>query len=83
VLAVREILDRLIAHASVPIPTRCDSYLLRPADITLQVPCVDKFENETGWQPKYSLDQSIEFLLDFWRRRADQTVRTLAAAKGE
>jgi GDP-4-dehydro-6-deoxy-D-mannose reductase len=72
VMTVGEFLDRLIALSHVPIPTRCDPALLRPADVTLQIPCVDKFTRATGWRPAYSFDDSIEFLLGFWRVQAQQ-----------
>jgi GDP-mannose 4,6-dehydratase len=69
-MTVGEFLERLIRLSAVPIPTRCDPSLLRPADVTLQIPCVDKFTQATGWQPVYSFDESLKFLLDFWRLEA-------------
>lgn len=44
-----------------------DPKLLRPVDVTLQIPDVSKFENKTGWKPKYTLDDSVEFLLNYYR----------------
>ena len=55
--------------AKTSIPTRSDLKLLRPADVTLQIPCVEKFTKETGWKAKYSFDQSIDHLLEFWRKQ--------------
>lgn len=71
-VTVGEMLDRLIALSNKPIPKRCDPDLLRPADVTLQIPCVDKFIRETGWKPKYTLEESLNFLLDYWRSEADK-----------
>ena len=68
-MKVGEFLERLIALARVPIPTRCDPALLRPADVTLQIPSVKKFEEATGWMPRYSFDESMAYLLDYWRER--------------
>src|SRR6185436_3623523 len=48
-MVVGEFLNRLIAMAKVAIPTRVDPALLRPADVTLQVPSVEKFIRATGW----------------------------------
>ena len=42
-----------------------DPALLRPSDITLQIPAVGKFIKATGWKPKYSLEESVAFLLDY------------------
>lgn len=74
-MTVGEFLERLIALSETPIPTRCDPRLLRPADVTLQIPCVDKFVHETGWQPLYSFEESLTDLLAYWRREADKAAQ--------
>lgn len=71
---VGDVLDMLIAMSETPIPTRLDPELLRPADVTLQVPCIDKFVDQTGWQPEFTLEQSLADLLNHWRREADKVV---------
>jgi GDP-4-dehydro-6-deoxy-D-mannose reductase len=75
-MTVGEFLDRLIAISEVPVPTRCDPGLLRPADVTLQVPCTDKFVRETGWRPLYTFQQSLADLLDYWRKQASVAAQT-------
>ena len=72
---VGDFLDKLILLSSVPIKTRCDPELLRPADVTLQIPCVGKFSKETGWEPHYKFDESLIYLLEYWRKKADDEVR--------
>lgn len=69
-MSVGEFLQHLIQHAKVPIPTRLDPKLLRPSDVTLQIPAVDKFVKATGWKPKYSFEESIENILSYWRKEA-------------
>lgn len=69
-LTVGEFLQVLLQHAKIPISLRLDPKLLRPSDVTLQIPCVDKFVQATGWRPKYSFEESIENLLTYWRRAA-------------
>jgi GDP-4-dehydro-6-deoxy-D-mannose reductase len=44
--------------------------LLRPSDVTLQIPNTEKFVRETGWQPQYSFEESVEHLLSYWRAEA-------------
>lgn len=66
-MTVGEFLQQLIAQADKPIPTRVDPKLLRPTDVTLQIPSVEKFIATTGWHPKYSFKQSIQYLFDYWR----------------
>ena len=62
--SVGDLLQRLIDKAKCPIPTEQDAYLLRPSDITNQCPDTSKFLNATGWKPKYSLDDCVDFLLE-------------------
>jgi GDPmannose 4,6-dehydratase/GDP-4-dehydro-6-deoxy-D-mannose reductase len=78
-MTVGEFLETLVALAKVKIQTRCDPSLLRPADVTLQVPSVEKFIQATGWKPEISFEQSVSDLLAYWRREA---VVQSARAKG-
>lgn len=69
-MKVGEFLDKLIALSSVPIPTRVDPALLRPADVTLQIPSVKKFIAATNWKPEYSFEESMRYVLEYWRKQA-------------
>lgn len=82
-MKVGEFLERLIAVAKVPITTRCDPNLLRPADVTLQIPAVEKFAKATGWKPQYSFEDSLAYLLDYWRREARMTTERNAHAAAQ
>ncbi|KAF0135253.1 MAG: GDPmannose 4 6-dehydratase [Candidatus Saganbacteria bacterium] len=66
-IKVGEFMELLKKLARVPIKSEVDPKLLRPADVTLQVPDVSKFKKETGWQPKYSFEESVQYLLDHCR----------------
>jgi nucleoside-diphosphate-sugar epimerase len=68
-MTVGEFLQRLSRLAARPIPTREDPRLLRPADVTLQIPDVRKFVEATGWRPVYTFEESLEHLLNYWRRK--------------
>lgn len=74
-MTVGEFLRRLLVLSEVPIPTRCDPYLLRPADVTLQIPCVEKFVRETGWQPNYAFEESLRDLLTHCREEAQRALQ--------
>lgn len=80
-VTVGEVLDTLISLAGRPIPTRLDRSLLRPADVTLQIPSVEKFVAATGWSPRYSLEESIADLLEHWRRRAATAAASRCTAR--
>ena len=79
IIKVGEFLDVLKKLAKTSIPSRVDPALLRPADVTLQIPDTSKFERETGWKPKYSFEESVVFLLEHCRKE----VRKEAALKKE
>ncbi len=62
--SVSDILDILIKKSGIVIKCEQDPLLIRPKDITLQIPDSSKFKDETGWSPKYSLDESLDFFLE-------------------
>lgn len=68
-ISVGEFLELLKKHAKVKIPARQDPNLLRPADVTLQIPDTTRFRDATGWEPKIGFDESVKNLLEEWRRR--------------
>ena len=67
VITIGEFLDILKQKAKCHIKSSINPELLRPADITLQIPDTSKFENTTGWKPKYSFNESVENLLNCCR----------------
>lgn len=69
-MTVGQFLKKLISLSKVPIQTRLDPNLLRPAEVTLQIPSVEKFVAKTNWRPKYTFDESMRHLLSYWRERA-------------
>ncbi len=73
-IKVGEFLDLLKRFAKTDIPSRVDKSLLRPADVTLQIPDVNKFQKETGWKPKYSFDESVMYLLDHCRNEVKKEI---------
>lgn len=72
VIKVGEFLDVLKSLAKKNIPTELDSKLLRPVDVTLQIPDTSKFKEEIGWKPKYSFEQSVGHLLEHCGKGVDK-----------
>jgi GDP-mannose 4,6-dehydratase len=70
-MKVGEMLDYLISLSSMKdrIKVKVDKALLRPSDVTLQIPNIDKFIKETRWKPEISFEKTMKDLLDFWRER--------------
>ena len=69
IIKVGEFLEELRSISKVKIRLKQDPALLRPSDVTLQIPDSSKFINITKWKPKYSFKESINHLLDYWRKR--------------
>ena len=44
-----------------------DAKLLRPSDVTLQIPSTEKFRGQTGWKPAIPFEKTMTDLLDYWR----------------
>jgi GDPmannose 4,6-dehydratase len=61
-------LDRLLKLSRIKnIGIEVDPARLRPSDVTLQIPCIDKFTQATGWKPEIKFEQTMKDLLNYWR----------------
>lgn len=71
-MTVRDMLDNLLKITTYKgkIEVVVDPKLLRPADVTLQIPSVEKFKKATGWEPKISFEQTMKDTLEYWRIHA-------------
>jgi len=68
ILSVGEFLEKLKSRSTCEIISQQDPNLLRPVDITLQIPETQKFDSATGFKPEYSLEETIDFLLNSIRK---------------
>jgi len=68
VMTVGEMLRRLLKLARTEnIKVEVDPERLRPSDVTLQIPCIDKFTEATSWKPEIKFDKTLEDTLEYWR----------------
>ena len=69
-MTIREMLDLLLTMTSYKgkIEVRVDPALIRPADVTLQIPCADKFKAATGWKTEIPYRQTLLDMLIYWRQ---------------
>jgi GDP-4-dehydro-6-deoxy-D-mannose reductase len=63
-ISVKDFLTILISKTDRTIACEENPDLIRPIDVTLQIPDTRKFLSETGFFPEYTLDQSINWLLE-------------------
>ncbi len=70
-MKVAEMLDMLLALSPVggKIKVEVNLKLLRPSDVTLQIPDCSKFEKLTGWKPEISFEKTLKDTLDYWREK--------------
>ena len=66
-ITIRELLDRLVARARVPIAVRVDPERYRPNDVPLLVGDPTRIRSEVGWEPQIPLEQTLDDLLEYWR----------------
>ncbi len=67
---VGEMLKYLISlSTSKKIKIITDRARLRPIDADLQIPDTTKFYKATGWRPKITFKQTMQDLLNYWRKR--------------
>ena len=68
-LTIRQVLNMLLEMTTHQgqIKIKVDPALIRPADVTLQIPCTDKFKAVTGWKPEIPYRQTLEEMLEYWR----------------
>jgi GDP-mannose 4,6-dehydratase len=69
IISVKQFLKELIKLARCKIKHSIDKKLLRPQDVTLQIPNVKKFTKHTGWVPKVSFQESVKKLLNDCRKK--------------
>jgi GDP-mannose 4,6-dehydratase len=68
-MTVGEMLAILKRMARCPIAHEVDPALLRPSDVTLQIPDTSKFRSATGWAPRIPFETTLADLLDYHRAR--------------
>jgi GDP-4-dehydro-6-deoxy-D-mannose reductase len=79
-VAVRDVLDRLVALARVRVDVEVDPVRLRPDDVPLIVGSPALVEREAGWTPGIPLDDTLADLLDDWRRLVRSEPATIDGA---
>jgi GDP-4-dehydro-6-deoxy-D-mannose reductase len=65
--SIKEMLDYLLSQTSCKIKVEVDPERLRPSDVELLQGDASKFSNITGWKPRYTFEETMRDLLDWWR----------------
>lgn len=71
-IAIRDILDKVIALSGCDIAVEVDANKLRPVDVSIIEADISKVKTLTGWMPEISLEQTMRETLDYWRERVQR-----------
>lgn len=77
---IAEVLQRMVALAKVPMEIRQKVDPQRKGDTAVTRASIDKIHRELGWQPTYSLEDTLATILDDWRQRTTQRLRQRSCA---
>jgi len=77
--SVRDMLDTLISLSNFKgeISIQTDPRRLRPIDADLQVPDTSKFQDHTGWKPQIDFKTTMTDLLEYWRKKVENSPNQL------
>ena len=81
-ISIKSMLNRLLSLSKVNIEVIEDKDRLRPSDVPILEGDCTQFKNTTGWERQYTLDDTLEDLLNYWRDNVTQKigVRTRSTA---
>jgi GDP-4-dehydro-6-deoxy-D-mannose reductase len=71
--SIADVLEILLGFSKVPVEVIEDPSRMRPSDVDNMLGDPTKFKKATGWEPRYSLTQTLEDLLNEWRKRIVET----------
>lgn len=74
-VSIREILEGFLSLTKVKIEIRQDPAKMRPTEVPVLIGDNTKIHGATGWRPVITLKQSLQDILDFWRRQEDREKR--------
>jgi GDP-4-dehydro-6-deoxy-D-mannose reductase len=68
-ISIESLLNRLLSLSKVKVEVVQDAERMRPSDVPLLLGDCTLFQNTTGWERSYSLDDTLEDLLNYWREK--------------
>lgn len=67
-ISIQEILDILLAKAKTEIKVEKDPERMRSSDVPRLIADAQKFKNQTGWKPEIPIENTLERILNYWRK---------------
>lgn len=73
---IGDVLDRLRAAVDVDIEVQHAAERLRQADLEVLLGDATRARRELGWSPRFRFEETLDSVLDFWRRQAAAEAET-------
>jgi GDP-4-dehydro-6-deoxy-D-mannose reductase len=70
-----DIFKAITAKIDISVAHETDQTLLRPLENPIIIGCNDKLKNATAWHNKYSLDDTIVTMIDYWKKQLTPNFR--------
>ncbi len=67
--SIQYLLDVLLGYSTVDIDVQQDAERLRPSDVSIIYADNSKLRRQTGWDPTYTFEKSLERVLEYWREK--------------
>ena len=67
-IKISEVLNIILKNSNKEINVEIDKNKLRPLDVPIIEPSINKIYTATGWKPEISLEESIKDILKYWRK---------------
>ena len=66
-VTIEDILKEIVSMSDKDIEVKVDEKKLRPVDVPIIEPDIEKIKKEVGWEPVIELRQTLEETLEYWR----------------
>lgn len=68
-IEIRELLDKILKLSTKEIKVEIDEKKLRPVDVKIVEADVSKLVEETGWERRFKLEDTLKDILEYWREQ--------------
>lgn len=74
-LKIEELIDRMASQSRLAVEVKIDPALVRKSDPPLVVGSNSRLRDETGWQPRIPIGETVAAMVDWWREHLGAGVR--------
>jgi len=68
-ITMESLLNRLLSMSKIHVTIEQEPNRMRPSDVPILQGDCSQFKNATGWERSYTLDETLEDLLNYWRMK--------------